>query len=434
MSSEFTIKVENLGKCYHIYDQPRDRLKQFVLPYLQRVIGAAPKQYFREFWALKDVSFEIKKGETVGIVGKNGAGKSTLLQIICGILSSNQGSVKRNGSIAALLELGSGFNPSFTGRENVYLNGAILGLTTEEVDKRFDEIVAFADIGDFIDQPIKTYSSGMYVRLAFAMQVCVDPDVLVVDEALAVGDAYFVHRCFHRLREMKAQGKTILFVSHDIGSVKSLCDRALWIDSGRLRLSGDPDEVTTHYRAHLFGIDVKTGNVATFLKNSSGCELPIKISMPEQHIPNSDRRLGDQSCRLVGVKIYDSATHDELAEIKSGKGFLLRMSFLNKSVEPGTSLIVGYALRSPKGEEICAVNSSMEKIEVLAPDQGDIITVRANITMPVLHQGDYALSIAIARSSGLEILDRVENALVFRVSTSMEVIGLIRFPTAFSIE
>ena len=190
-TSDVAIKVESLSKCYHIYDTPRDRLKQFVLPRLQRLARQPSKQYFREFWALKDVSFEIKKGETVGIIGRNGSGKSTLLQMICGTLNPTSGSIQTNGRIAALLELGSGFNPDFTGRENVYMNAAVLGLSQGEVDERYEAITEFAGIGEFIDQPVKTYSSGMTVRLAFAISVCVEPDILIVDEALSVGDAAF---------------------------------------------------------------------------------------------------------------------------------------------------------------------------------------------------------------------------------------------------
>src|SRR5687768_13960790 len=190
-SSSFAIRVQNVSKCYQIYDAPRDRLKQFVAPRLQRLLGKTPKHYFREFWALKDVSFEIKKGQTVGIIGRNGSGKSTLLQIICGTLSPTNGLIETNGRIAALLELGSGFNPEFTGRENVYMNAAVLGLTKEEIEARYDDILAFADIGEFIDQPVKQYSSGMYVRLAFAVIANVNANVLVIDEALAVGDVFF---------------------------------------------------------------------------------------------------------------------------------------------------------------------------------------------------------------------------------------------------
>ena len=200
-SNDIAISVSNLSKCYQIYDNPRDRLKQFVMPRIRRVAGKPQKQYFREFWALKEVSFDISKGEVVGIIGRNGSGKSTLLQMFCGTLNPTSGNVQTHGRIAALLELGSGFNPEFTGRENVYMNAAVLGLSKDEIDSRYDEIAMFADIGDFIEQPVKTYSSGMVVRLAFAVASCVDPEILVVDEALAVGDSVFQAKCFRRFQQ-----------------------------------------------------------------------------------------------------------------------------------------------------------------------------------------------------------------------------------------
>jgi len=247
MSSEIAIKVETLSKRYQIYDTPRDRLKQFVMPRLQRLAGRSPRQYFREFWALNDVSFEVKKGETVGIIGCNGSGKSTLLQIICGTLTPTSGVVATNGRIAALLELGSGFNPEFTGRENVYMNGAVWGLGKEKIDACYDSIVAFADIGDFIEQPVKTYSSGMVVRLAFAVAVAVQPDILVVDEALAVGDEPFQRKCFARIEEIKKAGGTILFVTHATQTVIELCDRAILLRRGEMVYFGDSHRTVNLY-------------------------------------------------------------------------------------------------------------------------------------------------------------------------------------------
>src|SRR5437870_8937875 len=250
-SEEIAVRVSDLSKCYHIYDRPPDRLKQSVLPKLQRLIRKPPRQYYRAFWALKDVSFEVKKGESVGIIGRNGSGKSTLLQLICGTLSPTSGSVETNGRVAALLELGAGFNPEFTGRENVYMNGAVLGLSQEEIDARFDDIAAFADIGDFIDQPVTTYSSGMYVRLAFAVSINVQPEILLVDESLSVGDIYFQQRCMRKIRQMKQEGKTIVFVSHDMAAVKNLCDSALWLEHGEIRELGPPDDVVGQYLAAM---------------------------------------------------------------------------------------------------------------------------------------------------------------------------------------
>lgn len=251
MSSDIAISVLGLSKCYQIYGQPQDRLKQSILPRLQRLIGRNPTNYFHEFWALRDVSFEIKKGETVGIIGRNGSGKSTLLQLIAGVLTPTYGQVRSTGRIAALLELGSGFNPDFSGRENVYLNAAILGLTKEDIDARFDDIAAFADIGEFIEQPVKTYSSGMMVRLAFAVSVHVDANVLIVDEALSVGDAAFQYRCLDRLEKLARSGTTLLFVSHDISAVNAFCQRAVYLEAGCVKMMGMPDNVTDAYLADI---------------------------------------------------------------------------------------------------------------------------------------------------------------------------------------
>lgn len=252
MSSELAICARSISKCYHIYDKPSDRLKQLLLPRLYRAMGRQAKSYFGEFWALNDVSFDIAKGETVGIVGRNGSGKSTLLQIICGTLNPTSGDLVSNGRIAALLELGSGFNPEFTGRENVYMNGALLGLSRAEIDERYEEIVQFADIGDFIGQPVKTYSSGMAVRLAFAVAINADPEILVVDEALSVGDELFQRKCFARIEAIKKLGATILFVSHSGGTVIELCDRAILMDAGEKLAVGEPKEIVAQYQKLLY--------------------------------------------------------------------------------------------------------------------------------------------------------------------------------------
>ena len=251
-ATEVAIRIENLSKCYQIYDNPRNRLKQFVVPRLQSLVRQQPKQYFREFWALKDVSFEVKKGETVGIIGRNGSGKSTLLQMICGTLTPTNGIIETNGRIAALLELGSGFNPEFTGRENVYMNASILGLSNKEIDVRFYDIVAFAEIGDFIDQPLKTYSSGMMLRLAFAVSVNVDPEILIVDEALSVGDELFQRKCFSRLEQIRQNGTTILFVSHAASSIIQFCNRVILMDGGEALAIGLPNQIVRVYQKMLY--------------------------------------------------------------------------------------------------------------------------------------------------------------------------------------
>jgi lipopolysaccharide transport system ATP-binding protein len=250
-SNDSAIIVEGISKRFEIFDTPRDQLKQFLLPRLQRLTGRQRRQYFREFWALRDISFEVKKGEAFGIVGRNGSGKSTLLQIITGTLSPTAGEVATQGRIAALLELGSGFNPEFSGRENVYMNGALLGFDRAEIDARFDAIAAFADIGDHLEQPIKTYSSGMVVRLAIAVQTQVEPDILIVDEALAVGDALFQKRCYRQIQKLLDNGTTLLFVSHDQEIVRTLTSRAVFLNSGQAIKYGTSTEVLFAYREYL---------------------------------------------------------------------------------------------------------------------------------------------------------------------------------------
>ncbi|RWP83400.1 ATP-binding cassette domain-containing protein [Mesorhizobium sp.] len=247
-SSEVAVRVRDVSKHYVMFERPEDRFKQMVVPRLERLVGRPPHRYFRDFAALSGISFDIGRGETVGIVGRNGSGKSTLLQIICGTLEPTGGSVEVNGRIAALLELGAGFNPEFTGRENVFLNASILGVPRKEMEWRFDDIARFADIGPFVDQPVKTYSSGMYVRLAFAVAINVDPDILVVDEALSVGDEAFQRKCFARIEDIKDKGGTILFVSHSAQTIVQLCSRAILIDGGEKILEGRPKTVMSHYQ------------------------------------------------------------------------------------------------------------------------------------------------------------------------------------------
>jgi lipopolysaccharide transport system ATP-binding protein len=234
------IRATDLGKCYELYANPRDRLKQLIF-------GHDDRRYFQEVWALRDVSFEIKRGEVVGVIGRNGSGKSTLLQLICGVLRPTTGSVEVKGRISALLELGAGFNPDFTGRENVFLNGALLGLSHAELSKRLPEIESFAEIGKFLDAPVRTYSSGMVVRLAFAVQACVDPDVMIVDEALAVGDIFFRRKCYRRLEDLRRQGCTILLVTHAMMDVEQFCERAILLDGGRTTFQGNAVEGVKRY-------------------------------------------------------------------------------------------------------------------------------------------------------------------------------------------
>ncbi|MBZ9990510.1 ABC transporter ATP-binding protein [Mesorhizobium sp. BH1-1-5] len=319
-SSDAAIRVRDVSKHYVMFERPEDRFKQMVVPRLERLIGRPPRRYFRDFAALSGVSFEVGRGETVGIVGRNGSGKSTLLQIICGTLQPTSGSVEVNGRIAALLELGAGFNPEFTGRENVFLNAAILGVARKEMEWRFDEIARFAEIGPFIDQPVKTYSSGMYVRLAFATAINVDPDILVVDEALAVGDEAFQRKCFARIEDIKDKGGTILFVSHGAQAIVQLCTRAILIDGGEKILEGRPKAVISQYQrlvnATASGAaEIRSGILAVQNSNTpvglsaerSTAEARVEIegqnaSMPK-HSTGTTSDFGDFDSSLISKSI-----------------------------------------------------------------------------------------------------------------------------------
>ena len=314
MSSDIAISVKNVSKCYQIYETPRDRLKQFILPRLNRALGRADTRYYSEFWALRNIDFEIRRGESVGILGRNGSGKSTLLQIICGTLNPTEGEVETCGRVAALLELGSGFNPEFSGRENVYMNGALLGLSREQINERFDAIAAFADIGEHLEHPVKTYSSGMLVRLAFAVQVQVDPDILIVDEALAVGDALFQKRCFQRIEKLLSDGVTLLFVSHDIESVRTLTHKSLLLRGGRSVQWGLSSEVVLEYRRQLHEEEARyfsalTDSISSKLPTEANRAVEADVLKPEtssEEVSRSDRlSFGKGEVEVLRVETLD---------------------------------------------------------------------------------------------------------------------------------
>ncbi len=286
--SDIAVSVRNFTKTYRIFGHPGDRIKQ--------ALTFGRLRYHKEFTALKDVSFDIRKGETVGIIGRNGSGKSTLLQLICGILKPTSGTVQVNGRVSALLELGAGFNPEFTGRENVYFQGAVMGIAKQEMDARFDEIAAFADIGEFIDQPVRTYSSGMYVRLAFAAAINVEPDILVVDEALAVGDFLFQKRCYAKIRQMENAGLTLVIVSHDQEIVRNLTNRALLLDRGTAVFCGDSRQAVHHYRKIMFENEARS-----IAESEAGAVKPDS---------SGERREGEYGiggAKIIGLRVLDSA-------------------------------------------------------------------------------------------------------------------------------
>src|SRR5450759_2168058 len=320
-SDEVVIDVKNLSKRYEIYATPRDRLKQLVLPSIYRIFARLTglfghesdhltHQYFREFWALHDVSFQVLKGETVGIIGLNGSGKSTLLQLICSTLTQTAGSVEVKGRVAALLELGSGFNPDFTGRENVYLNGQILGLTREEIQDRFQAIEAFADIGDFIDQPVKTYSSGMGVRLAFAVAINVEPEVLVVDEALAVGDLAFQRKCMRWMEDFAAKRGVLLFVSHSPEQIRRLCTKAIYLRHGVIAGLGPAKEICDRYEKDQYITAVPDEENCSLQISNDSLDIDIKsddqIDTEGFCFPDCALHYGDERARITGAWLEDS--------------------------------------------------------------------------------------------------------------------------------
>jgi len=442
MSSEFAIKVENLSKCYQIYNQPHDRLKQSIYPRLQRLSGQQPKQYHREFWALKDVSFEIKKGETVGIIGRNGSGKSTLLQMICGTLNPTSGSIQTHGRVAALLELGSGFNPEFTGRENVYMNAAVLGLSRKETDSRFDEIVTFADIGDFIEQPVKTYSSGMMVRLAFAVIAHVDADILVVDEALSVGDAFFTQKCMRFLRSFMKRG-TVLFVSHDTGAVVNLCNKGVLLSHGQVVEVGSAKEVTERYLATIYE-SVQSIESLAVNKDYHGDVQPQVDwrDMRESFINASTLRndievfrfnpktegFGKGSARIESVRLLD-ADGTPLSWIVGGEHVILEIC--SRAQEDIFRPIVGFQFKDRLGQVVFSDNTYLACInKPLSANAGQQVVARFEFRLPVLPSGDYSISPAFAEGTQEEHVQHhwLHDALLIKVHASSVCFGLIGVP------
>ena len=440
-SNDIAIRVQGLSKCYGIYANPRDRLKQFILPRLQRLTGQPPKQYFQEFWALKEVSFEIKKGETVGIIGRNGSGKSTLLQMICGTLNPTSGSIQTNGRIAALLELGSGFNPEFTGRENVYMNASVLGLSNEEIDARFNDIVAFADIGDFIEQPVKTYSSGMMVRLAFAVIAHVDADILVIDEALAVGDAFFTQKCMRFLRSFMKTG-TVLFVSHDTGSIKNLCGYAVWLEKGRVLQAGAPKEMCELYLEAFYEAQQGTSSTTRLREFKKPDEsLPIKDQRLE-FINSSNLRndlqvfqfdpdaasFGKGEARIRDVRLLNE-NENPLAWVVGGEKVILRIKVaVAKDLH---SPIVGFYIKDRLGQTLFGDNTFLSYREQPAHClEGSELQTDFSFYMPLLPSGDYSISTAVANGTQ-EVHEQhhwINDAVLFKSESSSVSTGLIGIP------
>jgi lipopolysaccharide transport system ATP-binding protein len=440
-SSEFAIRVVNVAKHYQVYGRPEDRLKQAIVPKLRRLVGLTSRSYFRDFAALEDVSFDVLKGQTIGIIGRNGAGKSSLLQIICGTLAPSRGRVETRGRIAALLELGSGFNPEFTGRENVYLNGSVLGLTRAEIRERFDRIIAFADIGDVLDQPIKTYSSGMVMRLAFAVIANVDADVLIIDEALSVGDAYFTQKCMRFLKKFMDHG-TVIFVSHDTGAIVNLCERVVWLERGRVKQVGDPkdlmDAYLADYYAQLQG-DVETASKQQRVRTERAADYHdarrdlINSSALRNDIEAFRFNASAAGFGRGGATVCDVALLDQdgrrLSWIVGGEIVCLRV--VVEASDRMDNPIVGFLIKDRLGQHLFGDNTYLSELSrrkiAMAGAQ---VEAKFTFRMPILPMGDYSFDVAVADGTAAEHIQHhwLHDALVIRSHSNSTATGLVGIP------
>ncbi len=412
------IDFQGVSKSYPIYETPGQRLKELAT--FNRV------SFHRDFWALRDVSFTVKRGETFCVIGENGSGKSTLLQIIAGILQPSSGKAAVEGRVSALLELGSGFNPEFSGKENVYLNAAILGLTTAQIDARYAEIEAFAEIGDFINQPVKTYSSGMAVRLAFSVAIHVDPDILLVDEALAVGDIYFRQRCMRKVHELRQKGVTILFVSHAIGDVKAIGDRTMWLDNGTIRAIGETENVVSQYLAYMVEKDSR------FLElGPRAQEQPAAANIAPQvidSIPNIDHRYGDGRAEIVGIAVLNDLGN-KLHLMEPGKPVVIRISARAKEAVMNPN--IGFMMRNHLGVDFAGTNTLREGHQLAELWPGDTVTVDFHLTLPELYPASFSFSPAIADGnlSHYKMCDWIDNALTLQMGHGEgEIYGYLHIP------
>lgn len=399
MSSELAIVAEQVGKRYALYDRPSDRLKQ--------LLWGRWRPYQREFWALQDVSFKVRRGEVVGIVGRNGAGKSTLLQLVCRTLETTSGRLQVQGQVAALLELGAGFSPDFTGLENIYINAAILGLSRTRVDAHLNDILAFADIGEFIHQPVKTYSSGMFMRLAFAVATSVEPDILVIDEALSVGDGAFARKSFDRIMQLKNADKTILFCSHSMYQVEALCSRALWIEAGRLRMDGSAADVTSAYGASLIAGTVTNGQAlpAPSIAAGAGCGRITRVvaEVDGQQVPP-----GASACVESG-----------LSELR------LTLEFQMDPALPAPTLALG--ISDSNTLTVASATTHNDGVAVRMDGQGQGRGTIVFERFPLL-KGRYSVTCFLVSEDAIHVYDQVERCIMIEVHQQGLEQGLVRLP------
>lgn len=406
---EFAIRAEGVGKTFELYDRPIDRLKQLFF--------GSRRRYAKSFVALDGLSFAVRRGEVLGLVGRNGAGKSTLLQLICGTLQPTTGSLQVSGRIAALLELGAGFNPEFTGRENVFLNAAVLGLSRSEIDARYDEIVAFSGIGDFIDQPVKTYSSGMYVRLAFAIATSIDPEILVVDEALSVGDGAFARRSFERIMNLKEKGATILFCSHSMYHIEAICDSAIWLDRGHMMMFDRPAKVVARYQTFLNGEEVRDSHA-------------IRDQGPRpEAVPVVSGASG--TARLLGVKGRRLAQGQPVEDegplrIRAGQdGLLVEVAF---RADPALPMpVLAYGIDREDGLSIASGSTSIDGVAIERREDASYLLKLAFPALPLM-KGTFRLSVFLACERGLHVYDHAPNCVEFDVLHEVPAQGVVFLP------
>jgi lipopolysaccharide transport system ATP-binding protein len=436
-ASPNAIAIDAVGKCYRIFERPQDRLKQALRARIGALFGRSPTPLFREFWALRDISLTVARGETVGIIGRNGSGKSTLLQIVCGTLTPTQGRIDVNGRIGALLELGTGFNPEFTGRENVMMNATILGLSADEIRRKYDDIVAFAEIGDFIDQPVKTYSSGMYVRLAFAVIAHADADVLVIDEALSVGDVFFGQKCMRFLRDFQKRG-TVLFVSHDSTAVTSLCDRAVWLEGGKVMMDGPAKQVCEAYQASTYGHLPTAAQGADAQSQATASEERAADEDDDAGLDRSEVRVfrfdperagfGDGGAKILSIRVEDEAGRP-LVRVDGGEAVTLVIEAETRRAI--RSPIIGFLFKDRLGQHLFGTNTYREngdEPDPVAP--GQHVVARFGFRMPYLPRGRYTVDAAIADGTYLNHVqaDWVYDGLVLESTVSTMSTGLIGIP------
>lgn len=427
---EIAIRIRAVSKNYQIYGRPQDRLLHSVMPRINRALGRPERRYCDDFWALSNVSFDVRRGETLGIIGRNGSGKSTLLQIVSGTLSPTSGGVEVRGRVAALLELGAGFNAEFTGRENVFLNAMLLGLGRHEVEARFDSIAGFADIGAFIEQPIKTYSSGMVVRLAFAVLAHVDPDILIIDEALAVGDAVFTQKCMRFLRKFKERG-TILFVSHDASAVLGLCESAVWLDKGHLRMTGPAKDVADAYMKYCAGEILGDTYLLKDLKAGTPQAAGIPSAPDDSKIAFFDNIANADGWTTGGATIEQVAltAGDAPLDIARG-GERVQLHIQASTAIALTSPIIGFIVKDRLGQALFGHNTLADGMAPMPVAPGGSLEATFVFDLPYLPNGDYSMTVAIADG---ELDDHVQHhwlhdAVIIHVQSPKRRYGLVGIP------